>query len=242
MKRTLFVFLFAFTVFCNASGQALKPTLIIRDEAQTHNMHIASDGKFFYTCNGGKDTQGKILKYTLDGQFVEKYPIKLDMRSILYNAKDKHLYVSTIDKKIFKILDLASGTTQLQAENYFTNGQCAIALSPNGKVLYTLDNGTLTLAKFKDGTKIKTLSGLNCGLEPKYGATAVAVDKDFIYTWDAAAKKIFIYDDKGKFVNSVLITNGTYGFSLSCANGMVFVSLDGKDRVGIWYGYIIPRK
>jgi DNA-binding beta-propeller fold protein YncE len=217
----------------------------------SHNAHIASDGKFYYTCNGGTDKEGnphgKISKYTLSGEFVKSFPFtKFDMRSIMYNSKDKHFYISTFDLKIYKIIDLENGTTELRFENLYKNGQSALALDPDGKTLYAMDRGTLTMYKFKDGSIIKTLSGLSFGADDKtkpvvgrYGSTAVAVDKNYIYTWDShsSSKKIYAYDKNGKFIKSFQISSGNLGYTLSYANGHVFVAMDGQYKVGLWYGY-----
>jgi hypothetical protein len=48
---------------------------------------------------------------------------------------------------------------------------------------------------------------------------------------------IFVYDLKGKKIKTVEISNGNYGFSLSFANGLIFVADDGDYATGTWYGY-----
>ena len=257
MKTITFTILLLFITSLTVSAQVIKPVFMLKDEpGSTHNAHITSDGKFYYTCNGGtgKDgnPHGKINKYSLSGDLVKSYPFaKLDMRSIMYNKKDNHFYVSTYDMKIYKIVDLESGTTELRFEKSYKNGQCAIALDPDGKTFYIMDGGTLSMIRSKDGTVIKSLSGLSFGADDKdspglgkYGSTAVAVDNNYIYTWDAhsASKKIFVYDKKGSFVKIYLISNGNWGYTLSCANGMVFVALDGKNQIGLWYGYHLAGK
>ena len=252
MKRVSLIFILSFVACLYLTAQVIKPLVTIKDEpGVTHNAHITSDGKFYYTCNGGTDkdgnARGKINKYTLSGEFIKSYSFKkLDMRSIFYNSKDKHLYIATYDMKIYKILDLESGTTQLIHEKIYKNGQCAVALDPDGKTLYVHDAGSLSMFRFKDGTLIKVISGLTFGADDKtnpvvgkYGSTAVAVDKKYIYTWDShsGSKHIFAYDKKGNFVKTFQISNGNWGYTLSYANGMIFTALDGKGQVGLWYGY-----
>ena len=252
MKTLTLTFIFSFIISLILPAQVIRPVFTLNDEpGSTHNAHITSDGKFYYTCNGGtgKDgtPNGKINKYSLSGEFVKSYPFKkFDMRSIMYNSKDKHLYISTYDLKIFKIIDLENGTTQLLFEKIYKNPQSAIALDPDGKTIYAMDCGTLTMYKFKDGSLIKTFSGLSFGADDKtkpivgkYGSTAIAVDKKYIYTWDAHtnSKKISVYDKKGNFVKAFQISNGNWGYTLSYANNLVFVAVDGQYKIGLWNGY-----
>ena len=164
----------------------------------------------------------------------------------MYNSKDKHLYIATFDQKIYKIIDLESGTTELRFEKIYKNPQSSITLDPDGKTIYAMDCGTLTMYKFKDGSVIKTLSGISHGADDKtkpivgrYGSTAVAVDKKYIYTWDAhsSSKKIYAYDKNGNFVRTFQISSGNLGYTLSYANGYIFVAIDGQYKIGLWNGY-----
>jgi DNA-binding beta-propeller fold protein YncE len=257
MKIFTIAFLALFLTSLTLSSQVSRPVFTLKDEPGiSHNAHITSDGKFYYTCNGGTDKdgnpRGKINKYTLSGELVKSYPFKkFDMRSIMYNKSDKHLYIATYDLKIYKIIDLESGTTELHLDKKYKNGQCAIALDPDGKTFYIMDGGSLTLCKFKDGSVIKSFSGLSFGADDKdnpglgkYGSTAVAVDKNYIYTWDAHfySRKIYAYDKKGNFVKAYPISNGNFGYTLSYANDLIFVAMDGKGQVGLWYGYRLAEK
>ncbi|MEI7895820.1 MAG: hypothetical protein WCJ26_02195 [bacterium] len=261
MKTVTFTLLLTFIASLSLTAQGVRPVFFFGDATglkSTHNMHITSDGQFYYTCIGGAKndvTSGKISKYSLTGELVESYSFKnFDMRSIMYNSKDKQLYIATKevktkDAKIYKIIDLKSGTTQLMSNLTYKNPQSAIAMDPDGKTYYAMDGGTLTIHKIKkDGTITKTISGLSFGADNKddpdtpagrFGSTAVAVDKNYIYTWDAhsGAKKIYAYDKKGNFIRSFDITTGNYGFSLSFANGYVFVAVDGAGKIGTWNGY-----
>jgi len=252
MKTYALSLIFTLILPIYLSAQIIRPVFTLVDEPGIcHNAHITSDGKFYYTCNGGADKDGnphgKISKYTLRGDLLKNYPFKkFDMRSIMYNPKDKHLYISTFDQKIYKIVDLESGTTELRLEKIYKNGQSALALDPDGKTIYVMDGGTLTMYRLKDGSVIKSLSGLSSGADDKdnpgsgrFGSTAVAVDNKYIYTWDghSGAKKIYAYDKNGKLVKIFQISNGNWGYTLSYANGYIFTALDGLNRVGLWYGY-----
>lgn len=252
MKTYTLTLLLSLMVSPVLTAQVIRPVFTMSDEPGiTHNAQVTCDGKFYYTCNGGTDKdgtpRGKINKYTLSGDFVKSYPFKkFDMRSIMYNKSDKHLYISTFDLKVYKIVDLASGTTELHFEKIYKNGQCAVALDPDGKTLYAMDGGTLTMYKFKDGSVIRSLSGLSSGADDKdhpgsgrYGSTTVAVDKKYIYTWDShsGSRRVYAYDKNGKLVKVFQISSGNWGYSLCYANGYIFTALDGQNRVGMWYGF-----
>jgi len=210
-----------------------------------HNMHITSDGNFYYTCNGGNYTLGKINKYTLEGVFVNSYPVKIDMRSIMYNKTDGSLYASgfeasTSEMNIYKITNLETGSFSKVHANLYDNYQSGTALSYDDQFIYAFNAGTLKKYKFSDGTLSQTLTGFN------YGATSsstavVAVDPDYIYTWDASIKTVYVYDLTGKFIRNLVLTDGSYGFSLSFVNGLLFVSIDGASGTGTWYGYNIRK-
>ena len=69
------------------------------------------------------------------------------------------------------------------------------------------------------------------------GKVRVAVSKKEIFTWDSELKMLYKYDKKGRLKNSYILRNGDFGYSLSYANEMIFVSHSRKGRKGIWYGY-----
>lgn len=223
--------------FLNA--QTLTPRLVFKDNPQTHNMHIASDGKFLYTCNGGKSEFGQISKFNLDGTKVGSYKIELDMRSVMYNPSDKKLYVNTYSQKLYRIIDLILGNYSEIYDFSDRTEQAAPALSANGKLIYFMEYGELHVYNMKNGKLKTTLSGFNTADDSAEGGTAVAVDKKHIYSWNAVEQTVYIYDLKGKYQKSIRLNQGDYGFSLSFANGMLWVSTDGNYDEGIWYGYEI---
>ena len=223
--------------FLNA--QTLSPRVTFKDHAQTHNMHITSDGQYLYTCNGGKPEMGQISKFTLDGTKIGSYKIELDMRSIMYNASDKKLYVNTFGQKVYKIIDLATGKFSEAFDFSERNEQCTPAISPDGKLIYFMEFGELYVYNLKKGKLKTTLSGLSTSEEVATGGTAVAVDKKHIYSWNSDEYAVYVYDLKGKYLKSVKLNQGDYGFSLSSAKDMIWVSTDGNYDEGTWYGYMI---
>ena len=224
-----------FAGFINA--QTLSPKIVFKDYPQTHNMHLASDGQYLYTCNGGKPELGQISKFKPDGDIIGSYKIELDMRSIMYNPSDRKIYVYTYGQKLYRIDDLMAGNFTEVAYFSDRNEQCAATLSTNGKLIYFMEFGELYIYTLKTGKLKTTLSGFNTSDEASIGGTAVSVDKKKIFSWNAGEQTVYIYDLKGRFQKSVKLSHGDYGFSLSYANGLLWVSEDGDYDEGAWYGY-----
>ncbi len=257
MKFLSFTSIFSLILCIGLYSQVIRPVVTLIDDPLPANIsHITADNDYYYTCTGGlsskqEKTVHKINKYgILTGDLIKSYPFKsFNMRSIMYNKKDKHLYIATFDMKIYKILDLETGIVEecfKNAGSLYKNPKASPALDPNGKVLYVMDKGTITMYNFKDGKVIKTLSGFSYGEDNKddlntgkYGSGALAVSTNYIYTWDAHPKKkvIYVYDKDGNLITTVPISYGNWGFSLSYANGLVFVSNNGLNTVGYWNGY-----
>jgi len=238
IKIIILLLLFAYNL---GFSQSISPAITFTENPLTHNVHICSDGKYYYTVNGGKDTKGTINKYDLQGNLIDSYKILLDMRSVMYNNRDKKLYVCTFDKMICKVTDLECGNYEIIVQNIYENAQSVPALSADGKLLYVLNKNTVNIYKFPSGKLYKTLNGIDAGKDAANGSTAIAVGTKYFYTWNTGFKKLFVYDFKGKKIKSLDIKNGTYGYSLSYANGMIFVAKDGNYNTGVWYGYIVNK-
>ncbi len=237
MKIRLLITFFVLFLIGQIRSQALSPVIVFNESPVTYNMHICSDDSYYYTANGGVAEDGKITVYNLQGIPVATYPIKLDMRSIMYNRKDKSLYVNTIEKVIYKIIDIEVGTYEVLYSGLYNNIQASLAIGYKGKYIYAFENGTLSVYKFSDGSLVKTLSGLKCGEREIKGSVAVAVDKHHIYTWDSDKKTVYAYDLDGRFIRSFILSQGDFGYSLSYANGLIFVAHSESGKTGTWYGY-----
>jgi len=222
-----------------STAQTLTPRIVFKENPLTHNMHITSDGKFLYTCNGGKSEFGQISRYTIDGNKTGSYKLELDMRSIMFNASDKKLYVHTYEQKLYKIDDLEKSIYSEVFDFSERNEQSAPAFSHNGKLIYFMEYGNVFVYSMKDKQLKSTLSGLKSADNAAEGGTAIAVDKKNIFCWDAGEQTIYIYNLKGEFRKSVKLKKGSYGFSLSFANGLLWVSDDGNYEEGTWYGYVV---
>jgi len=236
IKRLVFCILGVLSIQI-AIAQSKAPDFKFKESPRTHNMHIVSDGKFYYANNGGKSTEGVIHKFDFKGNLIGTYDIYLDMRALMYNQKDKHLYVCTYDKKIYKITDLEKGYKEEIISDMYANEQATLAMSSNGKYIYCLDNGVVNVYKFPSGKLSKSFNNISSGSTLQTGSAAIATDNKYFYTWNADLGIIFVYNLKGKKIKSYDIQEGHYGFSLSVANGMVFVSDDGDYNEGTWYGY-----
>jgi hypothetical protein len=210
------------------------------DNPSNHNMHITSDGNYFYSCNGGNYADGKINKFTLSGNFVASYPIAIDMRSIMYNKADGYLYVCGFEnvlyeRNIYKITNLAAGTFVKKFSNIYDNGQSGTAISYDGEYFYAQNTGTVKKYKLLDGSLVQALTGFETD------NSTLAVDPDYIYTWKSSTRTVYVYNHSGGFIKSFVLPNGNYPFSLSFVDGLLFVAKDGNYTVGKWYGYNIRK-
>lgn len=223
----------------HGQNQPLVPIISFEEHPMTHNFHIASDGKNYYTVNGGRAALGQIKKYSLSGELLETYSMNLDMRAIMYNSANKKFYVCCTDKNIYMIVNMALGDYKPVLRNFYKNQHAGLALSPDGKTLYYFEDGNLSIYKFPSGKLVKTVKGLSCGPSFSQGSVTVAADSKYIYTWNSETQTVYVYDPDGKKIKEVVLSLGTFGGSLSCANGFIFVSEDGDYNKGAWYGYDI---
>lgn len=242
MLKSFFLPLMFLVAFCRispAQAQPLAPDLSFEEHPMTHNFHIASDGKNYYTVNGGKASLGLIKKYNLTGELVETYSFNLDMRSIMYNSATKKFYVCCNNRSIYMITNMEKREVKEVLKKFYPNENAGLAMSPDGKLLYYLEDGTLSIYKFPGGKLVKTLKGFSCGNNFAQGGVTVAVDSKYIYTWNSEIQTVYVYDLDGNKIKEVVLSKGSFGSSLSCANGFIFVSDDGNYDKGNWYGYDI---
>lgn len=222
-------------------GDLHDPVLEVQfdDDPYNHNMHITSDGSYYYTINGGASSSGKINKYTLSGNFVQSYPIQIDGRGLSYNKTDGFLYASLYTGDVVKITSLENGTYEMLYEDFMQNDQASFALSPDGTMLYDFFQGTLKVHNFQTGAVVDSITGLSYGSGNYGGEAAVAVDGEYIYTWNSGTRTVYVYTNSGSFVRELVLSDGDNGQSLSFVDGYIFVSKDGNYGVGTWYGYNI---
>ncbi len=246
MKINKLNYFLLLSVFCisinNISSQEIQPELSFIEFPKTHNAHITSDGKYLYTCNAGNSIKGKISKFDTKGNLIKNYGIQIDMRSIMYCKKDKYLYVSGYDQNIYKITDLENGIYQKINTDLIIDPQAAIALDTKGKSLYHFKDGILEIYTFPEGDLISQYEGLPCGDGFLTGNSVIAVSKKHFFTWNSDKQAIYAFNNRGEQVKTIKITKGSYGISLSYANGLLFVSDDGDYQDGTWYAYDVGLK
>jgi hypothetical protein len=215
--------------------------LSFNDSCYNHNMHIASDGTYLYTINGGNVSVGLISKYTLSGTLVGHYPILIDGRGLSYNKADASLYASTYGGNIVKITNLAAGTFSTVYTAKMANAQASFAISPDGSKFYDFSLGTVKVYSMSTGTLLSTITGLSYGAGNYGGEACIAVDDTYMYTWNATTKTVYVYTLAGTAVRTLTLANGDNGQSLAVFDGMLFVSKDGNYSLGTWYGYNIRK-
>jgi hypothetical protein len=219
------------------TGQKVPPWMTFPEFPINHNMHITSDGSYYYTINGGNSGTGQINKFDLVGNLIQTYPILIDGRGLSYNKSDSTLYASLFMGDIVKIIDLAAGTFSTVFTGAMHDAQASFAIAPDGSVFYDFANGTLYIHDFATGQVIDTIFGLSYGAGNFGGNAAVAVDSNYIYTWDAGIQTVYIYDLLGAPVTSMYLDSGSNGHSISIANQLLFVARDGNYATGAWFGY-----
>ncbi len=241
LLKASFIICFLTVFLIPRAFSQIAPAISFNENPVNHNMHITSDGAFFYTINGGNAGTGQVNKFTLAGVLVQTYPIQIDGRGMSWNPVDGLLYVSTYMGDIVKITNLAAGTFVTVFTGIMQNGQASFGMSTDGSKFYDFYAGTLKIHNMTTGVVITTLTGLQYGIgSPQSGDGAVAVDaSNLIYTWNANTKTVYVYNQLGVLTTTMLLQSGNYGFSLSYANCYLFVSNDGNYSTGTWFGYNI---
>ena len=224
-------------IYGNIHTLGIPPQFSFDEHPVNHNMHIAWDGEFYFTINGGGTSSGQVNKFDLNGVLLQTYPIQIDGRGLSYNKSDGYLYVSTFGGDIVRIDDLAAATFTMVFPGIMQSGQASFAISDDGQAFYDFYQGTLKVHDFTTGSVINTLTGLACGTGNFGGEATVAVDSVHFYTWNAVSKTVYMYDQFGTLIQPMVLDSGDNGQSLSFVNDMLFVSRDGNYNVGTWYGY-----
>ncbi len=162
------------------------------------------------------------------------------MRSIMYDGENEKFYVNCYGGNIYELYDMENGLYRVKYENLYSNEQAGLGFDPKGEMLYYLDRGTLWVYDLKTGELEDTYYDIRCGETSFDGGAVVAVGKKSIYTWSSLEQEIYVYNRKNmELKKSVRVKDGNYGFSLSCADKLVFVSEDGDYDLGTWYAYKI---
>ncbi len=248
MKRFVSLCLVAvvvFVVFGRATCGKAKPAagvtpnhvMRIKDNVFYHNVGITYGDGHYYTVNGGNDGWSVLNVYDEQGSFVESFDIGVNGRSIFYSPADEMLYVKSFGEDLYAV-DPGTGEVEVDLEYVFNDENSSVAFSPDGEYIYELEDGDVRVLESFLGEEEDEFELSMYGEEHGYRHAIAASDR-FLFTWDN--KKVFVYDLKGEFVTRFKLPRTGFGFSLSWANGMLWIAEDAdadeEGGDGFWYGY-----
>jgi len=142
-------------------------------------------------------------------------------------------------------LDPITGDTTVLLENIFIFSETSPTLTPDGMILAELNGGSIRLLEAATGNEIDVLSGIQSGPAGPGYDVSVTTDGRFLYTWtNTPATTVFAYDFSGRLVTTFPLpypsAGGVAGFSISYANGMLWV-IDTGGAIGNWIGYTLSQ-
>jgi len=227
-----------------AAGSHVTPVekMSFSDHVYYHNMGIAWDGEYYYTVNGGNATYSKLNQYDESGSFENGYDVGVDARSILYNTAKQRLYIKPYGTSLDEVrLDVQ--TADISLENIFAGGQSSVAMSPDGEKLYELYGGRVHVYNADDGREATSFQLPSYSTEDDDGySSAIAVADKFLFVWAPNSdRNVLVYRLYGKYVTWLTLPRSGFGFSLSWANGLLWIADDADGGAegadGTWYGY-----
>lgn len=212
------------------------------DEVYFHNMGITWDGEHYYTVNGGNTEYGKVNQYDESGEFVDSYEVETDGRSIMYSPADENLYVKPYGQDLM-VVDLDIEYAEIEEEAIFQSEQTSVAMSPDGTKLYEFLEGDVHVYDMEEDEEAESFTLEHYSSTEEQGFSyAIAASDRFLFVWGPdTEKEIYVYTLKGKYYTKFELPREGFGFSLSWANGMLWVSKDADASTdggeGTWYGY-----
>jgi len=222
-----------------SSAQLQYPDVDFEESPGTHNVHLCSDGQFLYTVNGGRPEMGMIFKRNLEGELLESYKIELDMRGVFtYGGK---LYVSSYGGDLYVITKLKKGKVKLVQKSVAASDQSNITLVPGTSLTISINENEVKFFHLETNEVKVEYQDLSLGSEITSGLVTIAATDQYYLTMDGEEQMIFVYDHGFRLKGKFKIPYGDYGFSLSYANGKVWVAEDGNYSMGHWYGYDLER-
>jgi hypothetical protein len=239
--------LIAFAAFGRATCGKPRPAgvtpvlkLTIEDHVYYHNMGITWDGRHYFTINGGNSDYSNINEYDRKGKLVASYDVELDGRSIFWHPDEEEMYVKVFGNSLYTV-DLSDEEADESVEEVFAESNSSVGFSPDGEKTYELSGGTVTVRDFDAGDEMESfdLNGVSDEESQGYDKS-IAVSGRYIFAWDDD-DGIRVYDRGGNYVTKFDLPRSGFGFSLSWANGLLWVAqdADGRDEGadGTWYGY-----
>ena len=246
--KLLLVVAVAFAAFTRATCGRTKPQgvvpvlrMTITDHVFYHNMGITFDGSHYFTINGGNEEQSTLNEYDARGRFVGTSSVGLDGRAIFWHADDEELYVKAYGASLYTA-DPESEESEAELEGVFTENNSSIGFSPDGQRMYELSGGGVTVYELLTGDELESfeLSAVSADDNRGYDKSIAASDK-YLFVWGESDDTVAVYDLSGSYVTRFELPEPGFGYSLSWANGMLWVAkdADGFDEGadGTWYGY-----
>jgi hypothetical protein len=249
MKAALRLVLAALAVvfFVRATCGKVKPggvepvlKMTLTDEVKYHNMGIAWDGEYYWTVNGGNEEYSVVNRYDRSGELEETYDFSIDGRAIGYDAEQDVMVVKDYGTSLLVLLP-DDEDTETAHEDIFYSEQSSVGFSPDGSVMYELEDGSVHVYDAAEGEETDEFELENYYDEESGGfAFAIAASDKFLFVWKSE-EEIGVYDLKGEYVTSFELPREGFGFSLSYCNGMLWVARDADGSTdgaeGKWYGY-----
>ncbi len=212
--------------------------MTIADNVYYHNVGITYANGRYYTINGGNEGWSTLNVYDRDGRLLDSFSPGIDGRSIFYHPDDDVLYVKPYGEDLYYV-DPEVGTAEVDFEYLFASENSSVAFSPDGSYMYELDDGTvyvydMLFGEPEDEFELAVTSG-----EHGYMYTLAASDRH-LFTWDVD-QSVYVHTLDGEFVTKFTLPLNGFGFSLSWANGMLWIAEDAdaadEGGDGYWHGY-----
>jgi len=214
-------------------GGTIVPTQIgtFSDDIPRVKMSIASNGSSYYTASGGSVATGYINRYDMAGTFIGQVTVGIDIRALLYNPRTSGFYIKDYPGDWYQV-DPNTGTSTLLLSGIFpASSQTSPALHPNGRFIYEHNAGTVRVLDFDTGAELETF-----GVQYGY-SNSVATDGNYVFTAGTATDRlIYVHDFKGNLLTTFTVPSGDHPWSLSWANGLLWLS-DSTSPIANWYGY-----
>jgi hypothetical protein len=267
MKKTVSLCLLAvvaFAVFgratCQKAGPAgIKPleAMKFKDNVYYHNVSITYGEGQYFTLNGGNEDWGLINVYDEDGGFLDSWEVEVDGRAIFYHPEDELVYVKPFGEEYCSV-DPETGDYEEELSMVFDEENSSVGWSPDGEYIYELvEDGEVRVLEGLFGDEEDALELSQFSVEHGYAYSIAASDK-YLFVWDGPGEEdeeengglptVLVHTVEGDYVDMFKLPRAGFPFSLSWANGMLWIAEDadateeGEDgnvigQDGWWYGY-----
>ena len=184
--------------------EEIKSFNLVEGEKKVRPRGVATDGTHLFISDKANDS---ILKYTLDGEYVNAADMKFsDCCGIAIDRVKKRVYIAHQGEHRIQVLDeYLKPLSKFDLENL--KGPRDVAVDGNGNV-YVSDTGNNCVRVFKDGKEIdgkciKEIDGKYIMKERNFKKLAgLCVDHDRVFVADQNNSRVCVFDSKGKLVDS----------------------------------------